>query len=57
MRCGGLFSCSKTWVYSSAVMMAVECFFRWSRALWGESVVRKEEVLGEVRSGGCWWAG
>jgi len=57
MRCGGLFSCSKTWVYSSAVTMAVECFFRWSRALWGESVVRKEEVLGEVRSGGCWWAG
>ena len=33
--------CSKTWLYSSAVMMPVECFFRHPRALWGERVVRK----------------
>ena len=34
-------SCSKTWLYSSAVTMPVECFFRSLRALWGDRVVRK----------------
>ena len=34
-------SCSKTWLYSSAVTMPVERFFRRPRALWGERVVRK----------------
>ncbi len=33
--------CSKTWLYSSAVTMPVECFFRRPHALWGERVVRK----------------
>ena len=28
-------SCSKTWLYSSAVMMPVECFFRHPHAQWG----------------------
>ena len=32
---------SKTWLYSSAVMMPVECFFRRPCALWGERAVRK----------------
>ncbi len=34
-------SCLKTWLYSSAVTMPVECYFRRPRALWGDRVVRK----------------
>ena len=40
-RWKGSCSCSKTWLYSSAVTMPVECFFWCPRALWGERVVRK----------------
>ena len=47
----GPFLYLKTYLYSSTVMMVVECFFRQLCALWGESVVRKywtRSVLGVV---------
>ncbi len=58
-------SCSKTWLYSSAVTMPVECFIRCPCALWGDRVVRKywaRSVRGMVGGqddvvmfGRMWW--